>query len=334
MDTSVAETFVYELYRHLLRREPQETERLYWTSTLAGGMPEHEVFRRFIASPEYTEKSKVRCAFPDGHYYSPVVNPSEVSEYVVNTSRAAALLHSSDFPGISIDDEAMVAFWNQNADAIAQTPFTEAQSVENRYYYDNQVFPYGDAIALRAMIGAFRPKNIMEIGSGYSSACILDSAEHFDLDELSLTCIEPYPSRLKALMRADDFDRVTIVEKPVQSCPVDEFRRLQRDDILFIDSTHVLKTGSDVHYELFSILPALSPGTLIHFHDIQYPFEYPDQWIQKNYSWNEIYAVRAFLMYNREFRIFFFNSMFAHRHSDIVRATFPVFLKTLAAPFG
>lgn len=327
MDTAVAEKFVSELYRHLLRRDPQDQEKSHWVATLLNGMPEDELFYRFVASPEYQEKLRVRCAFPDGHFYSPVVDPSQAAEYLAETSRSKRLLQSGDLPGIRLNDEAMVKFWDQNADIITQTPFTEAPSVDNRYHYDNGIFPHGDAIILRAMIGAFRPKNIIEIGSGYSSACILDSAEHFGLDELKLVCIEPYPNRLKALLRPDDFARVTILERPVQGYPTIEFSRLRRNDILFIDSTHVLKTGSDVHYELFSILPALPAGTIIHFHDIQYPFEYPEEWIRRNYSWNEVYAVRSFLMYNNDFDIMFFNSMFAHRHADIIREAFPALLK-------
>ena len=81
----------------------------------------------------------------------------------------------------------------------------------------------------------------------------------------------------------------------VQDVPIDEFRALGSGDVLFIDSSHVLKTGSDVHRELFEILPALASGVLIHFHDIDYPFEYPDLFLfERRYSWNEAYAVRAF----------------------------------------
>jgi predicted O-methyltransferase YrrM len=328
LDSSLADKFVRDLYRHLLRRDPQEKELSHWASALEGGMPEHALLSRFINSPEYKEKSRVRCAFPDGHFHSPVVDPAKITEYVAETSRSKEVLQSGDLPGIDLNEQRMSEFWNRNANVIAETPFAEGPSIENRYYYDNAVFPYGDAIILRAMIGAYRPKNIIEIGSGYSSACILDSAEHFGLDELKLTCIEPYPSRLKRLLRPHDSERVTIIERPVQTCPATDFQSLQANDILFIDSTHVLKTGSDVHHELFNILPRLTPGTLIHLHDIQYPFEYPDDWIEKNFCWNEIYAVRAFLMYNFDFEIVFFNSLFAYRQAALIKATFPPFLKS------
>ena len=103
---------------------------------------------------------------------------------------------------------------------------------------------------------------------------------------------------------------------------------LEPNDFLFVDSTHVLKTGSDVHYELFYLLPRLNPGVLVHFHDVGYPFEYPDKWIYElNYSWNEAYALRAFLMFNAEFSIKFWNSLYAHKFSSQKSSEYPTFLR-------
>ena len=91
--------------------------------------------------------------------------------------------------------------------------------------------------------------------------------------------------------------RITVIKEKVQDVPVSQFARLEPNDILFVDSTHIMKAGSDVNYELFHILPALNDGVLIHFHDIHYPFAYPESWLyQLNFSWNEAYALRAFLM--------------------------------------
>jgi hypothetical protein len=89
-----------------------------------------------------------------------------------------------------------------------------------------------------------------------------------------------------------------------------------------------MKTGSDVHYELFKILPSLKPGVIIHFHDMHYPFEYPNAWIfESNFSWNEVYALRAFLMHNEDYQIEFFNSYFRQRFGEVIRATYPRFLE-------
>ena len=91
------------------------------------------------------------------------------------------------------------------------------------------------------------------------------------------------------------------------------FETLSAGDILFIDSTHVVKTGSDVVYEISTILPRLNPGVLIHIHDIFYPFEYPKHWIiDRSRSWNEIYMVRAFLQGNSDFKIIMFNHYYGN----------------------
>jgi predicted O-methyltransferase YrrM len=175
------------------------------------------------------------------------------------------------------------------------------------------------------MILEQRPKRIVEIGSGFSSACMLDTIDEVGL-ETELTFIEPDAERLRSLLRPEDSGRARIIEAPVQDVPLDEFRVLGSGDLLFIDSSHVLKTGSDVHRELFEILPALTPGVLVHFHDIDYPFEYPDLFLfERRYSWNEAYAVRAFLMYNANYRVEFMVAMFRRMAADLVRATFPAF---------
>jgi hypothetical protein len=103
---------------------------------------------------------------------------------------------------------------------------------------------------------------------------------------------------------------------------------MQAGDILFIDSTHVMKTGSDVCQELFEILPRLKPGVLIHFHDVFWPFEYPAAWVvQENRSWNELYGLRAFLMYNAAFQVEFFSDFFCQHFRPRIEAEFPTMLK-------
>ncbi len=104
----------------------------------------------------------------------------------------------------------------------------------------------------------------------------------------------------------------------MQNVGLDVFAALGPGDILFVDSSHVLKTGSDVCYELFDILPVLQPGVMVHFHDIFYHFEYPAPWVvEERRSWNEIYALRAFLMYNSAFEVVFFNNYFMKRFPEI-----------------
>jgi hypothetical protein len=112
---------------------------------------------------------------------------------------------------------------------------------------------------------------------------------------------------------------ITLIEKKVQDLNLEIFEKLNCGDFLFVDSSHVVKTGSDVNYILFEILPRLKSGVLIHFHDIFYPFEYPKDWVFNGWNWNEDYFLRAFLMYNTEFEIKLF-SHYLHKHySDVFK---------------
>ena len=212
-------------------------------------------------------------------------------------------------PGISLDAAGMRALWLKHLDFTRTCPFRSEPNGRDRYRYGDGPFPEGDGLSLRMMLAECRPRRIIEVGSGFSTACMLDSAEHLGLDELELTCIEPNAGRLRSLLRDGDMERITLVEQPVQEVDASLVDGLERNDILFIDSTHVLKTGSDVHFEFFHLLPRLKPGVVVHFHDVEYPFEYPDKWIfEDNHSWNEAYALRAFLMYNATFAVAYWNS--------------------------
>jgi predicted O-methyltransferase YrrM len=311
------------LYQRFLSRAAGPQEIQHWLPRLGDAASVLALVRALEASGERAG-APVQTTYPAGHFFSPVVDPRTVGDYVAASMRAKP----DEIAGIPLDLESMRAFWKANERLIAATPFTEEPDGHHRYYYRGGPYQYGDAITLRAMIGSHRPKRIVEIGSGFSTACMLDAAEEFGLADLRLTCIEPYAARLRSVLRPQDKDRVEIIEDKVQGMPLERFAALEPNDILFIDSTHVLKTGSDVHYELFHILPVVRPGVLVHFHDCRYPFEYPAEFIfKRNYSWNEAYAVRAFLMYNPRFRVFFYNSLFAMECRDMVAATCPAFLR-------
>jgi hypothetical protein len=98
---------------------------------------------------------------------------------------------------------------------------------------------------------------------------------------LKVTFIEPFAALLRNVLGAETMRNVELHEARVQDVTLDLYAELDRDDVLFIDSTHVMKTGSDVCHELFAILPRLASGVLIHFHDIFWPFEYGEEWVLK-----------------------------------------------------
>jgi hypothetical protein len=105
------------------------------------------------------------------------------------------------------------------------------------------------------------------------------------------------------------------------------FTQLEENDILFIDSSHVSKIGSDVNYILFNVLPKLNPGVIVHFHDILWPFEYPQEWINQGWAWNEAYMLRAFLQFNTKFQVSLFNSYVGHTFNDYLADNMPLMLE-------
>ena len=131
------------------------------------------------------------------------------------------------------------------------------------------------------------------MGSGYSSCVILDTNELFFNNNISCIFIEPYPQLQESLLKENDKDKIEIIPKRLQDVEVSKFSSLSSGDILFVDSTHVSKVDSDVNYIFFEILPSLTNGVYIHFHDIFYPFEYPKEWIYEGRAWNENYILRA-----------------------------------------
>jgi hypothetical protein len=117
-----------------------------------------------------------------------------------------------------------------------------------------------------------------------------------------------------------------VIELPVQGVPLSVFGELSEDDVLFVDSTHVVRTGSDVNYEILEILPRVAPGVLVHFHDIFFPFEYPSEWVRgRHVFWTEQYLLQSFLAFNSEFQIFwasrYMQSKYTEQIAEVMRVT-------------
>jgi hypothetical protein len=252
--------------------------------------------------------------FPPGHFYSPVPDPIEARAAI----KHAAEMMPGSLAGIDIDEIELRDFWDFLASSMADAPFPETRTDRFRYYYQNDFYSYGDALVYFAMIRRFQPRRIIEIGSGFTSAVVLDTRD-FLQTPLHLTCIEPNPGMLNSLLRESDKRQSTLIQSKAQDVDPAIVENLEANDFLFIDSSHVLKIGSDVCFELFELLPRLKPGVWVHFHDVFWPFEYPVEWVEKGVEWNELYALRAFLTHNSQFKIRFFNHLFAIRHYDLLK---------------
>ncbi|MEO7275729.1 MAG: class I SAM-dependent methyltransferase [Vicinamibacterales bacterium] len=257
---------------------------------------------------------------PNGHYYSPVASLKELrrdGQRVFDRSYR-------QLPGVDIHEQEQLALLNELAAFYAEQPFPESPKDGTRFFFDNYWYGRSDGLFLYSMIRRFQPQRIVEIGSGFSSAVMLDTNERFMSRRMHLTFIEPDSQRLRQLLRAEDYPTVEILEMPIQRVDTAVVERLAANDILFVDSSHVSKAGSDLNHILFELLPRLAPGVLIHFHDIPYPFEYPRSWFELGVSWNEPYILRAFLQYNSCFSIRFWNDFMMTFHADEIRGLMPL----------
>ena len=263
---------------------------------------------------------------PPGHFYSPIPSIEEIKK---NESKIFDKI-PKELEGIDLNTEEQLSLLAKFKIYYEEQPFSiKSKKKEGlRYHFDNQFYSYSDAIFLYCMMRYAQPKNIIEIGSGYSSCVILDTNELFLENSASCTFIEPYPQRLLSLVKSENQNKFSLVKEPLQSLSLDYFKELDSNDILFIDSTHISKTNSDVNYIFFEILPSLKSGVLIHFHDIFYPFEYPKSWVLKeNRAWNEAYILRAFLQYNNAFEIEIFNTYLELLYKDFFVDNMPLCLK-------
>ena len=193
-----------------------------------------------------------------------------------------------------------------------------------QYYAHNTFYDSIDGYILYCMIRHFRPRRIVEIGSGNTTYLSAETIARNQLDDSTyaceLTAIEPHPNEV---LKARFPGLARLIEKPAQQVPLTEFEALEENDILFIDSSHVLAIGSDVQYEILEILPRLKKGVVVHFHDIFTPREYPREWAQEmNRYWTEQYILQAFLAFNDSFEVLLSPQYLHTYHPESMEAAF------------
>jgi predicted O-methyltransferase YrrM len=259
---------------------------------------------------------------PPGHFYSPIPDLDYTREHRGVLWPEA----KTSLPGIELAEEGQVGLVRELAAYYGEVPFKEKKQDGARYYFDNPYLGHGSSIILYSMMRHFRPKRIVEVGSGFSSAAMLDVNDRFFEGGIRFTFVEPYPERLLSLLSERDKHRHRICKDIVQNVSPDMFAELETNDILFIDSSHVAKVGSDVGYLLGEVLPLLKKGVIVHIHDIYWPFEYPEDWVLSGKAWNEAYMVKAFLQFNTSFEILLFNSFLATHQQELMRECLPLFL--------
>lgn len=270
---------------------------------------------------EYYENPFLRFAAP-GHFYSAIPDLGFIREHsdTIFTREKTSCL------GIELAVQDQIDLIRDLASYYYEMPFSENKQKGFRYYFNNKFFGAECSIILYSLMRRFRPRKILEIDSGFSSAAMLDVNDHFLDGSVIFTFVEPYPERLYSLLTEEDRRRHHICVDIAQHVPQTVYTDLNRNDILFIDSSHGAKVGSDVVFLLTEILPMLQTGVLIHIHDICWPFEYPEDWVLSGRAWDEAYLVKAFLQFNSSFQILLFNSYLGFHHQDLMKQYLPLFL--------
>jgi hypothetical protein len=253
------------------------------------------------------------------HYYQPLINPKKYITKDLNIDRN---LSAIDF-NIPYQLELLEKF-NFNNELI-RFPI-EKLGEENRFFYNNGTYCSGDAEFLYSIIRHFKPLNIIEVGCGNSTLMIRNAIDANQLDnndyQVSHLCIEPYEQPWLENLN------IELVRDKVENIDLSFFKRLNKDDILFIDSSHIIKPQGDVLYEILQILPNLNSGVIVHFHDIFTPKDYLSDWILNNHCfWNEQYILEAFLSYNSEFKIIGALNFLSHNYNDLFSNKCPIYAK-------
>jgi predicted O-methyltransferase YrrM len=270
-------------------------------------------------------------AHPPGHYYSPLPDLAAVRR---DEARIFPFPPPSELPGIDLAVEAQLGLLEAFREHLKTFAAPEEKVEGRRYFYANAFFAHNDAQVFHCILRHFRPRRVIEVGSGFSTAFLLDARDDF-LGAVPVTAIEPYPERLHELLRPEDLasPSFTLHTARVQDVDVGLFDSLESGDVLFIDSSHVSKAGSDVNHLFFNVLPRLAPGVLVHVHDMLYPFEYFKEVIYAGVAWNEAYLLRAFLMFNSAFEILFSPSMLQQLHYDAYYSAFTLWRQDYGSSF-
>lgn len=327
------EEFVRSCFERFLRR-PAEKEGLdYHLQRLREGADRLDVVQGIVVGEEFLALlmrqafgthvgSPVLAFAPPGHYYSPIPSKKDVERFALEKWHQTP----DAIAGVDFNVAGQLRMLETLGPLTRELAFADDAGGATRYWWDNDGFSPGDATVLAAMLMHYRPRQVLEIGAGYSTAVMLDVSERYLKAPPRITCVDPEPGRLRSVLRGDEA-QLTIHETIMQELPRELFTSLAANDILFIDSSHVLKLGSDVSILFLEVLPRLAPGVVVHVHDIATSFEYPLEWYEEGRAWNEAPALRAFLAFNEVYEILYFCDYMNRFQREAVARHMPLALR-------
>lgn len=237
------------------------------------------------------------------HYYEPLPDFRSITTEQIN--------RRGNYPTIDFK-------WEDQLTLINELAKYRDELGEIEFDFKNGFFSGLDAAVYYSLIRYLQPRKVIEVGGGYSTR-IADKALARNRQG-KLSCVEPYPEQrlLEAQLS------IELLRKRVEEIDVDFFSGLEANDILFIDSSHTVKFGSDVCYEFLEVLPSLKPGVWIHVHDIFFPHDYPAEWLlNQRLALNEQYLLQAFLTFNTAFSVQLANYWLCLDHLNDVASLWP-----------
>lgn len=263
------------------------------------------------------------------HFYSPIPDTRDLRKNIALWYRPSEMVGVDMALGTQLDTlQELKGFSNEYESLL------DSDSGAKRMFGEG--FGEIEAQVLYALVRSRKPKTIIEVGSGAStvvSALALKKNACENGGVSRVRCIEPYP--FPALRVLSQNNPVEIIEKPAQQVALIEFTQLEAGDFLFIDSSHVVKIGSETAYLYLEVLPRLKPGVLIHIHDISFPYPTPEpeQWIfRKHYFWNEAAIVQAMLCGSSLFEVFLCTSWLHHKCPKVLKDAFRVYDPAIHSP--
>jgi hypothetical protein len=247
------------------------------------------------------------------HYYEPRFDYRQLIQ---------PLDYDRNLTGIRWQIEKQLAFLQKLEYASELQEISLNRTKEIEYYINNRKFEGGDGECWYQMIRHFKPQRIFEIGSGFSTLMAIKAIRanlaansNYHCQHI---CIEPY--EMKWLEKTG----IEVIRKRIEEFDLTFFTELQANDILFIDSSHIIRPQGDVLYEYLEILPILNRGVIVHIHDIFSPKNYRTNWlIEQVRFWNEQYLLEAFLSCNSEWEILLSVNHIKHHHYEALKTVAP-----------
>jgi hypothetical protein len=251
-------------------------------------------------------------------YDVPIPDPEECDDAFWNTPTELVGLDMNEASALELLERVVAPLLEE-----FRASFPLHRTDDGGFFLLNGNYMAVDAHLYYCLIRHLKPRRILEIGGGNSTrlaaAAVLANRDR-DKHRSELTCVEPYPA--PALRTGfDGLER--LIEHKLQDVGLDLFRSLEADDILFIDSSHVLRSGGDVQLEYLEILPRLRPGVHVHVHDISLPRPYPRVYFDQRLYWNEQYLLQAFLAFNGRFEVLWPGNFMMERHPQRMNELFP-----------